>query len=76
MTVNISVTKNELKFIVMHNGKGISNDDFTQFADKSEGLGMSSLKSRTTLLNAALDFQVGENAMVIFTVPLEYEKND
>tara|TARA_R110002050_G_scaffold255829_1_gene394633 strand:- start:64 stop:816 length:753 start_codon:yes stop_codon:yes gene_type:complete len=74
--VSIFASKEKIQFDILHNGLGISNEDFTKFIDTSKGLGLNSLKSRTTLLNAELNFQKGQCSKVIFIVPLVYEKND
>ncbi len=70
--VHMSLTNERIRFSIVHNGKGMTNEDFMRFSENSEGIGMASLKSRTTLLSSELDFQIGENPMVIFTVPLPH----
>jgi len=74
--VDIIISPEIIKFSIVHNGKGISNEDFTRFVEEANGLGLNSLISRTTLLKAELDFQKGKNSKIIFIVPLTYEKND
>jgi len=74
--VEIVITTNELKCTIQHNGNGISNEDFAKYAENSNGIGMSSIKSRTTMLNATLDFQLAELPKIIFCIPLNHDEND
>lgn len=74
--VEINLNKERLAVSISHDGKGIDNEDFIRLVDSSNGLGLSSLRARTTLLNASLDFQNDNFPTVIFTVPLNHEKND
>lgn len=74
--VHMEMNMEHIRFSIVHDGKGMTNEDFMRFSENSEGIGMSSLKSRTTLLSAELDFQIGENPMVIFTVPLPHGADD
>lgn len=74
--VGFSIEDGFLMIRIGHNGKGMTNADFTEMIDKSTGLGTASLKSRTTLLRAQLDFQVGYRAMVLFKVPLPNDTID
>jgi signal transduction histidine kinase len=76
MEVEILVTSDKIEFLFSHNGLGISNEEFAKFAEASEGLGLKSLKSRITLLQAELDYQKKDNSRVLFIVPLNNEKND
>lgn len=69
--VRIELSEKIIKFTVNHNGRGISNTEFNEFVANSNGLGLSSLKSRITLLNASLDFQILDYPKVVFCVPFE-----
>jgi two-component system NarL family sensor kinase len=61
---------------INHDGKGISNHDFVQLSKVSTGIGLNSLKSRTVLLKAILDYQNENGSQIILTVPLTDEKEN
>lgn len=73
--VEISVNFEGIRVLISHNGRGIDNDDFVNFVESSNGLGLSSIRARITLLNGTLDFQKCDTPIVIFTVPLKNAKN-
>lgn len=71
--LKINLLKNSGAFIVeiKHDGKGISNDQFDQFAKESTGLGLNSIQSRVVILNAILDFEnTSTPAKITLTIPL------
>ncbi len=45
------------RVIILHDGKGISNEEFKLFVKNSKGLGLTSIQSRILILNAILDFE-------------------
>lgn len=71
LDLKISVNQSFISVMIFHDGKGLDNEEFVNYAEESNGLGLNSLKSRVTLLNAQLDFQKEEISKVIFIVPLK-----
>ncbi|MFT5777746.1 MAG: two-component system NarL family sensor kinase [Crocinitomicaceae bacterium] len=69
----LKIEKHLLTLIVRHDGVGITNEEFVAHADSASGIGLNSLKARTVLLKANLDYSKGEEASVVFTVPLNDE---
>lgn len=47
----------EIEFI--HNGRGVSNDDMEIYTEQSKGLGLKSLKARSLILGADINYQPG-----------------
>lgn len=72
MDVHLSFSPDLIHLSIAHNGVGISNKEFVEKSDKREGIGLASLRSRAILLNASLDFQVEDRAVVTLKVPYNY----
>lgn len=69
--VNLEKIDNVLLLRITHNGKGINNDDVQNLINADKGLGLKSLKSRTLMLNAKLDYQKTINtSSITLSVPL------
>lgn len=47
---------NIFRITFLHNGKGFTNDEMQFFTENSNGLGLKSLKARTLILNATIDY--------------------
>lgn len=56
VSIDFNIEDNNLIIDILHNGNGISNQDFDTFAEQSTGLGLNNLKSRLVLLNGDLNF--------------------
>lgn len=56
--------------IIHHDGSGITNGQFVSFSETSNGMGMNSLKSRVTLLDAELDFQTKPSPTIRFQISI------
>lgn len=52
-------TKDQIVFEFTHNGKGVSNKEMEVYTENSKGLGLKSLKARSLLLGADIDYQSG-----------------
>lgn len=76
LDLHIHLENSSLELNLTHDGQGITNEDFVHFSEASEGLGLSSLKTRKTLLNAELDYQIEPISTVRFTIPLTSEKKN
>lgn len=50
-------TDNRIVFEFMHNGKGVNNADMDVYTENSKGLGLKSLKARSLLLGATINYQ-------------------
>jgi two-component system NarL family sensor kinase len=74
--VTLNCSEKLLIIEINHDGKGISNQDFVQLSEVSTGIGLNSLKSRTVLLNAILDYQNEQESKISLTVPLTDEKEN
>lgn len=73
LQVCISSTKECLLIEFTHDGRGISNDAIKEFADSGRGIGLQSLKSRSMILNATIDYSFDEHtAGIVLTVPFNY----
>lgn len=68
--LDMITSKNDLLIKLTHDGTGITNDDFANMSEASTGLGLTSLKSRTTIVNGSLDFQIEPTATITFKAPL------
>jgi two-component system NarL family sensor kinase len=63
--INIELIKNNLIVIILHNGMGITTEKIKEMAEKSTGIGLKSILTRTGLLNANIEFSVsGERSQV------------
>lgn len=70
-TISFSLEENIIKIEVIHNGNGITNEDFNTFVKESSGIGLSNLKSRLILLNGDLDYVKSDYKIgAIIKVPL------
>lgn len=62
----------ELQVLLDHNGKGITNKQFSSFAHSSKGLGLTSIQSRILILNANLEFEtISGKPKVSLSIPVE-----
>ncbi len=69
--INLLKTDSSLTIEINHDGKGLNNDQFDQFAKESIGLGLNSIQSRIVILNAILDFEnINTPAKITLTIPL------
>ncbi len=69
LTLRLSADKENFILNFMHNGVGISNQDFAELAGK-KGLGLESIKARTILLKGTIDYHQGPPASVTLTIPV------
>jgi two-component system NarL family sensor kinase len=56
--INIELNENDLIVIILHDGMGITTHKIKQLAEKSTGIGLKSILTRTGLLNANIDFSI------------------
>ncbi len=67
----LNTEQSQLAIHILHNGKGIDNDEINKYTEASRGIGLRSLKARVMLLNARLDYQKRESGSSIkLTLPI------
>ncbi|MEO6302857.1 MAG: histidine kinase [Bacteroidia bacterium] len=66
--MNIEIKKNNLIVSILHNGIGITTEAIKLHAEKSTGLGLKSILTRTELINAAIEFTILKNSMAQVTI--------
>jgi signal transduction histidine kinase len=76
LAVFLQIEASNLKITINHNGEGITNEKFLHFSEESKGIGLNSIKSRITLLNASIDFQNRKGAEIVLAVPLKNVRED
>mgnify|MGYP001375964349 CR=1 FL=1 len=76
LAVFLQIEASNLKITISHNGEGITNEKFLHFSEESKGIGLNSIKSRITLLNASIDFQNRKGAEIVLAVPLKNVRED
>ena len=64
--ITIEYKGKSLIFTFEHDGKGTTNDEIENYRKSTKGLGLDSLKTRTMLLNAKIDYQ---NDVIKLIVP-------
>lgn len=53
-----------------HNGKGVTNHDMDVYTENSKGLGLKSLKARSLILGASIDYQTTQmHSIINLTIP-------
>ena len=71
------IKDNFLKIHVTHNGRGLSDDEFTHLAKHSKGLGLNSIQSRVFILNAQLLFnRTDEMAEFNLLIPITQNEEE
>lgn len=77
--INITLVgvQNELMLIILHNGKGITQQEFNSLSESSNGLGLKSIQSRLQAMSGTLHFNQEENQNYSITVkiPFYYDHN-
>jgi signal transduction histidine kinase len=59
-----------LRIEFIHDGIGVNNEDIERFTNTSKGLGLKSLKSRSQILNASIDYSFDNHTGgVLLTIP-------
>jgi signal transduction histidine kinase len=62
--------RNVLAIQFIHNGKGVTNRDMDVYTENSKGLGLKSLKARSLILGANIDYQITPtHAIINLTIP-------
>ncbi|MBA3683209.1 MAG: hypothetical protein H0W73_18895 [Bacteroidetes bacterium] len=70
--IKIEQKKQDLIILIQHNGIGITTQMIHQFAERSTGLGLKSIITRSQLINAILDFTIinKNQAQVLIKTPI------
>lgn len=69
--VEIHKHQNNLILEIKHDGIGLSDDDYFQLTQNSQGLGIKSIESRVFLLKGEIRFTKGEDSStVLLTIPI------
>lgn len=72
LKLSINSIENGLEFVLKHNGKGVTNLEIDKLTATSSGLGLRSLKSRTLMLEAKLNYTIEPDfAYITLTVPIK-----
>jgi len=75
LKILLNNNNNNLCIEFQHDGLGVSNEEMNSFTENSKGLGLKSLKARTLILNAKIDYQKSEQLSSIkFLIPFSNEK--
>jgi signal transduction histidine kinase len=70
-------TNNNFCIEFQHNGIGVTNEEMESYTENSKGLGLKSLKARTLILNAKIDYTKRENLSSIkLLIPFTNEKTN
>ncbi|MCC6370742.1 MAG: hypothetical protein IT236_07055 [Bacteroidia bacterium] len=73
LQVCISSAEEYLIIEFIHDGIGINNEAIKEFTESGLGIGLQSLKSRSMILNANIDYSFDEHtAGIVLTVPFNY----
>lgn len=69
LKVLVESKNNSMQIKFMHDGKAVSNKDIEQLSQKSNGLGLKSIKTRTLLLGATLNYNTEGESKITLVVP-------
>ena len=70
LKIKIESSDDKLIISFFHNGILISNHKINELTEKSKGLGLKSLKTRTLILNATIDYSTDQNNPAVkFSIP-------
>ena len=78
-TLHLLLQLKDDKFVITisHNGQGVDNVEMESFTDKSQGLGLKSLKARALILNATIHYAKNiPHSSVTLTIPYHYAKKN
>jgi signal transduction histidine kinase len=76
LKVYLEISEKQILLSIKHNGAGISNAEFQDLHMNSKGIGLNSVVSRKTLLNAQLDFNNDGISEIVLVVPLLNARED
>jgi len=65
MEINSTLKENELVVTLVHNGNGLSQEDFDIFSFRKEGLGLKNIRNRVLLLKGKISFDKTPEASTI-----------
>lgn len=75
MAMKAHHTANQLLIIIQHDGIVVTNEEMKQKTDTSKGLGLKSIKMRTTLLNGQLNYLSEDGlALITLTIPIPHHE--
>ncbi len=76
LSLSLVYSHTTLKALINHNGIGISNEKIAELTQQSSGLGLRSIKNRTEILKANVNYGLVEKQPIItISLPIEaYEK--
>ena len=75
LKINLVIQKEHLLLKLIHNGTGITNEEFQAFAENSTGLGLTSIQSRTLVINGNINFHKDTEATIELSAPLNETPN-
>jgi signal transduction histidine kinase len=74
--VSLNCTERTAILRILHDGEGITNEEFNQYASQSRGIGLNSIISRVKLLEARLDLTKDKDSEIVLEVPLFNARKD
>ncbi|MCC6370165.1 MAG: hypothetical protein IT236_04080 [Bacteroidia bacterium] len=74
LKVIFSNTAQNMIIEIIHDGKGVTNEEINALTETSPGLGLKSLLSRALLLNAKIDYFVNEDVATV-TIRIPYSND-
>jgi two-component system NarL family sensor kinase len=74
--VSLNSSDKSVVLRITHDGEGITNEQFEQYAAHSKGIGLNSIISRVKLLGASLDFKREPTPEIVLAVPLIHARED
>lgn len=77
LKLTIEKINNNMEIVLMHNGKGVTNEEIEKLTTESAGLGLKSLKSRVLILNGNLNYFIQDGIpSIILSIPIKNGKKD
>jgi signal transduction histidine kinase len=72
LKLDIDMLNNQFIIKISHNGEGVTNEEMDFFTESSKGLGLKSLKTRTLILNANINYSKSiNNSIIKLTIPYQ-----
>jgi signal transduction histidine kinase len=75
LKINLLVDNETLLLKLDHDGTGINNQQFEDFAKNATGLGLTSMQSRVLIVNGNLNFHNTPTAVIELRIPLNGQSN-
>lgn len=74
LKMSTEIIDSSLIIELIHNGKGVTNEEMDKYTEVSKGLGLKSLKARALILNATINYsKTINNASITLNIPFKNE---